>query len=150
MHLLTGIRTPRERTQTQCVSILPLTLRHRDIVTYMPEALIPSINYVDCVRASGTYVTMSQGQWQHTQQYTTTYVYVVVGAYACCHLSRYIVSVMSCTLVLSPQLFLHHSESQYSTECFNLMSDYDLRIPYFRSILHNQAKGESMLVRGKL
>ena len=77
--------------------------------------------------------TMTQGQWQHTQQYTTTYVYVVVGAYACCHLSRYIVSVMSCTLVLSPQLFLHHSESQYSTECFNLMSDYDLRIPYFRS-----------------
>ena len=50
--------------------------------------------YVDCVRASGTYVTMSQGQWQHTQQYTTTYVYVVVGAYACCHLSRYKVSIV--------------------------------------------------------
>src|SRR5882757_7986001 len=81
---------------------------------------IVGIFVVDCVRASGTYVTMSQGQWQHTQQYTTTYVYVVVGAYACCHLSRYIVSVMSCTLVLSPQLFLHHSIVNI-TECFTLI-----------------------------
>jgi hypothetical protein len=43
MHLLTCIRTPRECTYTQCVSILPLALRHRDIATYMTEALIPSI-----------------------------------------------------------------------------------------------------------
>jgi hypothetical protein len=27
------------------------------------------------------------------------------------------------------------THSQYSTECFNLMSDYDLRIPYFSSTL---------------
>ena len=57
------------------------------------------------IRASGTYVTMSQGQWQRTQL-PKDYVHLVrmtqVRVYACCHLSRYIVSVMSCTLVLSP------------------------------------------------
>src|ERR1700749_3611646 len=77
--------------------------------------------------ASGTYVTMSQGQWQRTQL-PKDYVHLVrmpqVRVYACCHLSRYIVSVMSCTLVLSPQLSLLYSDSQYSTE-FHL--DYRLR-----------------------
>jgi transposase-like protein len=51
-----------------------------------------------------------------------------VRVYACCHLSRYIVSVMSCTLVLSPQLSLPYSIVNI-TLSFTLITDYDLRIP---------------------
>jgi hypothetical protein len=53
------------------------------------------------IRALGTYVTISGSVAVYATAYDYTYV-LVVRAYAYCHLSGYIMSVMSYTLVLSP------------------------------------------------
>src|SRR3981081_3210606 len=57
--------------------------RHFNRTQYMLTVLGPQAHMSRCLRAV-----------EYTQQPTTTYVYVVVRAYACCHLSRYKVSIV--------------------------------------------------------
>ena len=56
--------------------------------------------------------------------YAIAYDCVVIRAYACYHLSRYIISFVFCSLI--PQLSLHHSI--VNTTEFHLDYDYNLCI----------------------